>query len=354
MRLKKLFVNLMGIVLLCGTICGTQHKVYADTNNNQENYIGTLGGYAAGDLDNNTPIYEPEFITYADEYVPDKFPENMTEFRKKYPSLRDQGKYGACWAFSSIGLAEFDLINDKAKNSDIDLSELQLAYFTYNSVVDPLGGTKGDYTKYHPENSQYNYLDAGGNYEWAMKRLSQWVGTVNESDVPYDNALDSLSYGLDDKYAYNYDVAHLQNAYEINIKEQSEDVKKQIIEHGAVGVSYVHKAAGSNYINKSYYDAADTVYGTGDGGHAVMIVGWDDNYSKDNFTGITKPTSDGAWLVRNSWGESSSYYNVLDYFWMSYETYSLNSTAWVFDFSADGEYNNNYQLYHCYLQLANC
>ena len=49
--------------------------------------------------------------------------------------------------------------------------------------------------------------------------------------------------------------------------------------------------------------------------HAVVIVGWDDNYSRDYFseggkwtdvTGVVhtqvRPPADGAWLVKNSWG----------------------------------------------------
>ena len=36
--------------------------------------------------------------------------------------------------------------------------------------------------------------------------------------------------------------------------------------------------------------------------HAVSIIGWDDNYSKDNFS--TKPTNNGAWIIRNSYGKT--------------------------------------------------
>ena len=36
--------------------------------------------------------------------------------------------------------------------------------------------------------------------------------------------------------------------------------------------------------------------------HAVCIIGWDDNYSKDNFNTNYKPQNNGAWIVKNSWG----------------------------------------------------
>ena len=46
-----------------------------------------------------------------------------------------------------------------------------------------------------------SYLEKGGNYEYAVKRLSQWVGAVNESDVPYADAQTVYNNGLDNKYA---------------------------------------------------------------------------------------------------------------------------------------------------------
>ena len=334
--MKKNFVIFCGIILI--NIFLIQKSVIAQENN----AIGF--GYLESKLDRDTPVYISEIDTYSDDTIPGVYPDSIEVLKNNYPHLRNQGNYGTCWAFSSVGLAEFDLVNKNNQNKDIDFSELQLAYFTYNSVEDPLGGTKGDYTKYHGQNTSVNYLNAGGNYLWALKRFSQWVGATNESVVPYENATNSLSEGIDDEYAYGYNEAHLQNAYRINLKLQPDDVKKQIMEHGAVGISYYHHDLGSNYNNKSYYDYKNIASSISDGGHAVMIVGWDDNYSKDNFNETNKPSSDGAWLVRNSWGESGSYYNVLDYFWMSYETYSLNDTAWVFDFSSDDNLDNNYQL----------
>lgn len=303
----------------------------------------SVAGYIPSELDNNVPVYVPEIETYSNEELESKYPANgISDIRTRYPAIRNQNPYGTCWAFSSMGLAEFDMINDGSVQRDIDLSELQLAYFTYNSVVDPIGGTEGDYSRYYVENSgiQYGYLMRGGNYIMASRRLGQWVGAVNETDVPYSEALNVLANGLSDEYAYSKDVGHLENTYLISIKKNPEEVKKQIKDHGAVGVSYSHSDTGYQYINNSYND----ISGMAGGGHAVMVVGWDDNYSKDNFRDGVKPENNGAWLIRNSWGESSSYDNRCEYFWMSYETYSLANTAWVFDFSKDDGYDNNYQV----------
>ena len=309
-----------------------ENNIEIENETNQgENAILAQNDYIKSDLDYNTPAYEPEIVTYAD--LPTSFPDNLDA----YPSNRDQNPYGTCWAFASLGLAEFDLINDGSADKNIDLSELQLAYFTYNSVLDPLGGTEGDSARYYNENTATPYLNYGGNYEMASRRLAQWYGPVDETVAPYGQADSTITGGLDESCAYGSTVAHLENAYLINIKKNSDAVKRQIMEHGAAGIMYYHneKAMGWNDAlgRYAYYDTDFS-----GGGHAVMAVGWDDNFSKDNFTRASKPSKDGAWLIRNSWGLYANY------FWMSYETASLADTAWIFDFSKENGYDNNYQL----------
>ena len=291
--------------------------------------------YIPSDLDYNTPVVSGSSsgIKRAPASIPSSYQSNIEELKTNYPDLRDQNPYGSCWAFATMGLMEFDLVKNNKVTKDIDLSELQLAHFVYNFVQDPLGGTVGDTAKYYKDNIDYSYLDRGGNFEYSIRRLSQWISATNEEDVPYSSASDVSTNGLSDEYAYNKTNSYLKNAYIINIKANTDLVKRAIMQHGAVGISYNHLNAGMDTVNNTYYD--DNKNG---GGHAVMIVGWDDNFSKDNYTGTMKPTSDGAWLVRNSWG------NYFSYFWMSYETVSLSDSAYVFDCSNERPYDNNYQL----------
>ena len=46
--------------------------------------------------------------------------------------------------------------------------------------------------------------------------------------------------------------------------------------------------------------------------HAITIIGWDDNYAKENFKANHMPPADGAWLVKNSWGSETDYYTLPD------------------------------------------
>lgn len=303
-----------------------------DENKDVENVESRNYGALQSDIADNVPYYESEVEAYSD------LPESYQLDKTQYPDVRDQGSYGTCWAFAALGLSEYDLINKGLADKNIDLSELQLAYYTYNSVLDPLGGTKGDQSKYYNGSTSYSYLNRGGMYEYAVRRLSQWSGAVSENDVPYNvqNINSVLNQGLSDEYAYSKDIAHLENAYVMSLKNNTDGVKRAIMNNGAVGVQYYHSYNCLLWNSEkqlwTYYDPSIT-----GGGHNVMIVGWDDNFSKDNFVG-EKPENNGAWLIRNSWGFTQSY------FWMSYENHSLLDAAWAFDMNKADNYDNNYQL----------
>lgn len=91
--------------------------IHAETNAHM------TGSYILGDLDKDTPVYDSGISMYGS--IPSSW-----DNRSCYPDNRDQNPYGTCWAFSALGLAEFDLINKGYADSSIDLSELQLIYFT--------------------------------------------------------------------------------------------------------------------------------------------------------------------------------------------------------------------------------
>ena len=325
----------------CAFLLTTSTLSYAWADSDSSGKAGKQGtaasGYIESDLDQDTPLYDSGIALYSD--IPASYPDGGVDaIRQRYPENRNQNPYGTCWAFASTGLAEFDLINDGLASKDtVDFSELQLAYFTYNFVTDPLGGTEGDVARYYNDNATYSYLNRGGNFEYSLRRLSQWIGVADESDVSYSQAGATISgSSIDDKYAYGYDKAHLENAYEINIKQQPDQVKEMIEQNGAVGAMYYDRESAWGVYGDDSYTYYDT--NRAGSGHAIMIVGWDDNFSKDNFKDGNKPAHDGAWLVRNSWGD------YRDYFWMSYDTVSLLDTAWAFDFTGADNYDNNYQL----------
>ncbi|MCR4763185.1 MAG: Ig-like domain-containing protein [Lachnospiraceae bacterium] len=280
---------------------------------------------------------------------------------KDLPDLRAQSPYGACWTFSSLALAEISLARQGlAVNKD--LSELHLAYFTYHSVTDPLGGTAGDCNEAKYGNGS-NFMTRGGNLALSKNVLASWTGAAAEETAPYPEAAVVIEEGLDESLAY-LDAAHLSNYYEVNIKEDPQKAKQLIAQNGGLGVQY-HSASGTSAAGSgSNYDAEYNSYYSSTkatANHAVTLVGWDDHFPREHFK--KKPEKDGAWLVRNSWMSGTGGYEKAEnrcysgYFWMSYEEATLGDTGYSFVFDLNDKYDNNYQydggMYPDYSSLKN-
>ncbi len=129
------------------------------------------------------------------------------------------------------------------------------------------------------------------------------------------------------------------NSIEYIDKSNPVRIKELILENGAVTANY--NANGSytsdDLLNFYCYDENASVIG-----HAVSIVGWDDNYSKVNFASCGKtPKSNGAWLIKNSWGE---YGPLKGYIWISYDDVFLFSDVFSPSFAiTSAEKSDEYQ-----------
>ncbi|MBO4902398.1 MAG: InlB B-repeat-containing protein [Lachnospiraceae bacterium] len=296
-------------------------------------------------------------------------PASYTTDTAYLPNLRDQNPYGSCWAHSAMATAEISMLKQGLVTS-ADYSELHLAYFSYNTPADPTGRMAGDDNQGIYDEYSENFTQLGGNHEFSSKILASWVGAANESVAPYSTASSAIATGLSDSIAYQ-DAAHLKNYYKVNTSSSTEDrnaIKRMVRDLGAAAVSYFALTSGQKYTfddgtsvsysqafnstNKCYYYPIDNStkkiggIGVAETNHAVTIVGWDDSFSRDNFT--VKPEGNGAWLIRNSWTTSGSPSNMsyYGYFWMSYYDKSLaRSAAWGYEYdTAPANVNvHNYQ-----------
>ncbi len=78
-----------------------------------------------------------------------------------------------------------------------------------------------------------------------------------------------------------------------------------VLAHFEADTSRPGQIATNNYLNLNTW--AHYTYEDRGSNHVVSIVGWDDNYSKDNFNEGHRPPGDGAWIAKNSWGSETDY-----------------------------------------------
>ncbi|MBQ9580182.1 MAG: hypothetical protein IJR23_03310 [Lachnospiraceae bacterium] len=228
-------------------------------------------------------------------------------------SVKNQNPYGTCWTFATIGSIESNAIMLGLADSDIDLSEIQMGYFaTHIPEVqdDMIQGEGFDAAK--------NWLDNGGNFYYAMAGLMKGYGPAPEEFYPYKLA--KKNWESEDATAHNVFRTAAVEAIAANDKAA---IKEYLTKNGALYISlcaasWSDKKFFNEKTSAAYLPAWDKNYTGTD--HAILVVGWDDNYSKENFA--TQPEGDGAWIIKNSWGEE---WGDAGYLYVSYYDVALDA-----------------------------
>jgi|GEM_PF-4983230 len=328
--MKKLYSQL-AMLLVFSLIFGSIQVCAAELN------IESIfsGGYVDAPGEQDIPVYYghadiDNICTGGAGELPEYY---MTEH---LPALKSQGRYETCWAFSSTALGEIYALNHTDEFPGVvsaDYAEAQLAYFMYNTVPDPLGGTAGDNNSFKGD---YNAFNRGGSILYAENVLNTWTGLVSENQVPYSSVSSIISKGLSNEYAYSKDVVHMKGYKNLDLKSNRKEAKALIMENGAIASRiYISRSYYSSLYNSYYYSGNKIV------NHAITIVGWDDTFSKDKFS--SKPAGDGAWIVKNSYLNSdNASFCYEGYFYLSYYDATL-STAYAFEFENIGRHDTLYQ-----------
>lgn len=207
------------------------------------------------------------------------------------PKIGNQGSLGTCWAFASLTALESSLLPGKRLTFSVDHMSM------HNSFL--LG------------------QDEGGEYTMSMAYLVAWQGPVLESEDPYGDGVspDNLKPRV-----------HVQEIQVLPSKDY-DAIKRAVYLNG--GVQSALYTSMRNYQSESVYYNRDTnsycYIGNEKPNHDSVIVGWDDNYPRENFNMDLE--GDGAFICTNSWGED---FGDQGYFYVSYYDSNMGMSNLVY------------------------
>ena len=254
--------------------------------------------------------------------------------------VKNQLSTEECWAFSANSSLETYL--DK-RGEKYNFSERHIEYDTVNNFLDAtneygLNRTPGE----------------GGYVTTAFTYYSRGRGPILEEDMPFKNnelpiSINELPVNVAIKKVDN--MIYFPNIYKYRendcivykdannveytpsqVEEIRNRIKEHIINYGAVSTDVF-----AQNIGVSAYVENNNLYQN----HTVTIIGWDDEYSKNNFNFRGhKPDNDGAYIVLNSWGNDWGDNGV---YYISYDDAFIESQARGITSISDIEYDNIYQ-----------
>lgn len=233
--------------------------------------------------------------------------------------VKHQGSTSECWAFSMTSVLESYLAKSGEKAVIPRYSARHMDYATSETFLDgknPIGYSRE--------------LKSGGNSAMALGYLTNGTGAVLEENMPFEDneekieleeiqnkkpvtrvtdakEFPTINKSIDSQGNVTYKKDLLNTYTDEEVQLIRNEIKQYIMKYGALSATTVANQANfysnpKDPIHSSSYYCDNNLY-TID--HAITIIGWDDNYSVDNFNPNKKPKNPGAYICLNSYGTES-------------------------------------------------
>lgn len=258
--------------------------------------------------------------------------------------VKDQQGQGTCGMFSTNAVFELATLKNTGLKYSYSEEAMRLVLSNKLAIHNNLSNYNGYYL-YGPSDGRnidktITYL-TNRNNPIINYNSTDWIAPNFTKDVPYVNTnYNGVNY-WNENMGSSYTNGYVSGAKYIN----EEEIKDSILNYGSVYVTYyADQVNGLNRSTGAFFSTKSTI------NHAVAVVGWNDNYSKNNFKTGNQPKNDGAWLIKNSWGTD---FGENGYGWISYEDTSFNyyNNAMVIT-DVDKMSKNEYMLSYDFMPMG--